>query len=371
MKKIKGITSTNRNDTVKWYLFLLGMAFIIAIANRFFINLSGTFAPGLSGIAQGLVYTTWNIFQQDGRLLGMDYSGFVNTFYSAVYWLLNIPLIVFSFRMIGRRFTWSSLFILFTSLMFTILLAQPWLAGEIFSGEGIQHLISYASDSSNEFSDFALMLEYIILIVLGFIGGTLYGVATGLIYNTGTSTMGIDPVTKHLEQTRGMNLNMLMFIFSITNMIIWIVIIALTGGHINSFQDLIGEVFFAPTMFSSLLFMIGFLLTSNLIYASNKKVMVEIYSKDTESIAKELVNKKLINPNWIRGTDQVFNKEKVHTISVIANTREVSEVIECVKDHDEHSIITVVNIHNGNDWVYRWTPDDSIQDIEHEQELDQ
>ncbi len=282
-KTIKGIKNENKNDLIKWYLFLLLMAFLMAITNRFFISLAGTFSPGLAGIAQGIVYTTWNLLSDNSTLMGMSYSQFVNVFYSILYWILNIPVIIFAFKKLGVKFTSSSLFVLFTSLLFTTLLSiSPW-TNDIFTGE----LILSLKESTFEYS---ILLQYIVLISLGFFGGLLYGVACGFIYKTGTSTMGMDPISKYLEEEKKLNLNITIFLFSLFNSVFWIVIIGFTSGNIHSVEDFISNVIFSPTMFATILFLIGYLLSSNAIYPSNKKVMVQLNSTLNEISLDNLID---------------------------------------------------------------------------------
>lgn len=321
-----------RSKKISLYIHLTLGAFIVAFAIRFFINLAGVFTPGIAGIAQGATYTLWNLFNEDGLVLGMDYSEFVNNFYVIFNWLLNIPVIIFCFLKLDKKFGFYSVYVMAMSMLFSLLLTNFPGFNSIFTGTII-------NDIRTDNSSIGVAVEYIAVIFLALIGGIIDGVGCGLVYKKGYSTMGFDPVAKYLELYKSVNITFTIFLFSLLNSIFWIFVNAMTSGSITSPSSFLMNTVFSPSMFATIIFICAFAVASNLTYPSLRKVAVEVISNNYEDISNALIECELVTGHTLRKSVSGFKKEDFSTISIIAEETELKDLIKLLKHYDKDCII--------------------------------
>ncbi len=316
-------------------LYLSIASILLSLSTRFFINIAGTFTPGVAGVAQGITYTLWNLISKGtNQALGMTYSQFVNNFFVLINWTLNIPIIIFSFRMVGKKFSIYSLYVMINTIIITLLISNlPGMKG-IFSGQYIQQL-KHSSDSRD------LMLQYSILTLVGLFGGLSYGFGCGLIFKAGYSTMGFDPVAKYLEINKSININKTLFIFSMLSSFFWIFICSLTSGQISDLNSLITSTILSPTSATTIIFIAAYAWSSNETYPSLKKVSIEIISKEYEIVAEKLINDKLIKVHTIRNLTSGYLREEIKSIVIITEYSNSEYLIKIIRELDPQSIIAV------------------------------
>ncbi len=127
---------------------------LFAIGINWFINPSGLYVGGVTGISQiisRLLYSTWGIKINLGLLI----------------WSINIPLLLISYKFIGKRFTYHTLY---TVTLMTISL-------------NVIPEISFSDD---------ILLNIVV-------GGMIYAVGSGTILKYGGSTGGLDIVSQILS----------------------------------------------------------------------------------------------------------------------------------------------------------------------------
>ncbi len=325
-----------KTSEMLWYLFFASI--LLALSTRFFISIVGTFTPGIAGVAQGMTYTLWNILSNDGEFaLGMNYAQFVNNFYFVFNWTLNIPIIVFSFNKVGKRFSLYSIYVMVCTMIITILISNLPGIKEVFSGQYLQEL-KYSMDPRDQ------MLSYSIFVLIGLFGGVSYGFACGLVFRAGYSTMGFDPIAKYLELNKGVNINKTLFIFSILSSIFWINVTALSSGHVTSLETFITLTFLSPMMATTIVFIVSYGYVSNITYPSLKKVSIEVATKEYEKIYKELFSTNIEDLKIQQLNTGVVNEDTFTFLSLIVSVEESTDIIKLIRNIDCHSIITMKKI---------------------------
>ncbi len=324
-------TSPTKWRTTDALIYLFFASVLLALSTRFFISIVGTFTPGIAGVAQGMTYTLWNILSDGGTTaLGMNYAQFVNNFYFVFNWTLNIPIIVFSFRMVGKKFSYYSIYVMICTMIVTIFISNFPGIKDVFDGEYLQQL-KYSTDQRD------MMLQYSIFVLIGLFGGVSYGIACGLIFKAGYSTMGFDPIAKYLEVNKSMNINKTLFMFSIISSIFWIIVTALTSHQITNLETFITSTFLSPVMATTIVFIGSYGYASNVTYPSLSKVSIDVMTTEDESILKNVLMKLSDDSYYNFG-----NREKdLVSILIITSKGEVKDIIRSIRDIDEHSIILV------------------------------
>ena len=120
---------------------------LFAIGINWFINPSGLYVGGVTGISQLIsrfLYSAWGIKINLGMLI----------------WSINIPLLLISYKFIGKRFTYHTLY---TVTLMTL-------------GLNIVPEISFSDD---------VLLNIVV-------GGMIYALGSGTILKYGGSTGGLD-----------------------------------------------------------------------------------------------------------------------------------------------------------------------------------
>ncbi len=320
---------------IETLIYLTIAALVLSLSTRFFVNIAGTFTPGIAGVAQGITYTLWNVFSNNTQTaFGLSYSQFVNNIYLLINWSLNIPIIIFSFSKLGKKFSYYSLYVMFSTLIISLLLTNLPGVKEIFDGSQLQEL-------KNSDQQYSKMLEYSIFALIGLFAGFTYGFACGLVFRTGYSTMGFDPVAKYLEIYKAKNINFTLFLFTMISSTIWIFICALTSGDINSIQTLITETILSPTMSTTIIFIFTYGIVSNITYPSEQKSSIEIISEKQKEISQMIIEDENIEGHSLRSLVSGYNNNQVYSIYIITKRENVYYIIDKVKSKDKDSIITV------------------------------
>ncbi|ATZ16378.1 putative 5xTM membrane YitT family protein [Entomoplasma freundtii] len=179
-----------------FWIDLLAIAFsalMTTIVLDYFISSTGRtglFPGGLGSVTRLMAILT---FPNNIKLQG--------SFYFIYYFLINIPLMIFSWIKLGWRFTITTMIyicftILFDQLLNLIPVINPteW---HMIIDYPLLHKVSAEWNGA------------IWLFVLGFFGGVLIGWSYGLIYKVGSSTGGTDFITMYFSTKKNKNIGII------------------------------------------------------------------------------------------------------------------------------------------------------------------
>ncbi|WP_051675845.1 YitT family protein [Ureaplasma canigenitalium] len=104
------------------YLIVIGFSLFTGLIGLVFVQNTGIYSPGITGLSQGVARLTQTLLIQAG------YSAQVSkTTYDVLFWLLviliNVPLVIFSYFKIGKHFALLTLVFLIGSQIFGLILA--------------------------------------------------------------------------------------------------------------------------------------------------------------------------------------------------------------------------------------------------------
>lgn len=155
-----GFIKTERFKKELKSLFVISVGTLLfAIGMNWFINPSGLYVGGVTGISQII-----------SRLLFNNFGMKVNL--GMLIWSINIPLLLVSYKFLGKRFTYHTLY---TVTVLTVFL-------------NIVPEISFSDD---------LFLNIVV-------GGVIYAIGSGTILKYGGSTGGLDILSQYLSmKTQG------------------------------------------------------------------------------------------------------------------------------------------------------------------------
>ncbi|AOG60343.1 hypothetical protein SHELI_v1c03920 [Spiroplasma helicoides] len=161
-------------------------AFIITIAFDYFISVtgrSGLFPAGLGAMARFLAILTFS-----------DNVALQSSFYFIYYFIINIPLFIFGFLKLGKKFTITTfIFVLIQICFDQTAQVIPYINPTQFHFIVNYQLLHQIPNSWN---------AGIWLFVFGVIGGILLGVSYSMVYKIGSSTGGFDFISMYWSKKK-------------------------------------------------------------------------------------------------------------------------------------------------------------------------
>ncbi|WP_338985577.1 YitT family ABC transporter [Spiroplasma endosymbiont of Diplazon laetatorius] len=174
-----------RTKFIKDLLKIVLAAFLIALTFDYFISVTGRaglFPAGVGAIARFFATLTFP---------GKEQVDLQSSFYFVYYLIINIPLFVFGYLKLGKKFTFTTfLFVLLQIGFDQIFQALPYINPKEFHLIVNFQLISGMPGAWN---------TGIWLFIFGALGGIILGFSYSIVYKIGSSTGGLDFLTVYLS----------------------------------------------------------------------------------------------------------------------------------------------------------------------------
>jgi len=281
------------------FIYAFGFStFITPISNTGFTVVTG----GLSGISQTIVL----IFEMCGIKLG------TNTLQSVIYFIINIPLIVFAFLKIGKRFSIFSLINVGLSSLFIFLLSNYWTPFMNPIAEIVQK------------NDVTRIL----------LAAVCTGVSSGILFKANISAGGMDIVSYYFALKKSSNVGKYSIILNIG------IIVTFALLKICQFPDNWATSLVA--LFYSILYLIGVAVVIDLINVRNKKVQLQIITTNKNLIDVLLSN--FPHGATISTGKGAFTEEDKLIIYMVISSVETNKVVSLVKQVDVHAFVSALSL---------------------------
>lgn len=276
-------------------LYLILSCFLYAVSMTCFVNSEGSnlITSGLSGLA--LVISRYIL-----PTIGLNVD--VNLSFSVLYVLLNIPMFIIAYKIIGKIFavlTFSN--VILTSLIISLIDPSIW-----------------------EFLNVGQMED----ITISLFAGIFTGLAIGFALKGNFSTGGTDVISLALSIKKGVSFGKFQMIF-------------------NGFIMLLGGIL--SKEWNALLYTFVYIGTSSyvidLIHTRNRKVMLEVISKKGQEISDVLLKESHHGVTIIEGVG-AYTKEKKDLLHMVVSTYQLTEIVAIIKSIDEGSFVLQVPVNN-------------------------
>ena len=284
-------------------IFALGFtAFITPHVDNFVLA-----TGGVSGISQ--------IIAKIVELFGVTNEN--NTIQSIFYTVLNIPLIVFSFFFIGKKFTiFTAINVVATSIFV-----------KVFSNTGVAYNFATVKVGEN------YMLDSILIRII--FAGICTGASSALAFVGNISCGGIDIVTYYLGSKKGTQLgkyNAIIngFIFFTYSLIC----------VVSSEENTIG--YGAMSILYSCLYSLIVALVIDLINLKNKKVRIEIIT--TAANMGDILISNFPHGATIEHAQGVYSKSEKYVVLMTVSSNEYKRIAFIAKRVDPHAFISVFSL---------------------------
>ena len=288
-----------KNNKINWIVsigVIIFSAFVYSIGVVLFVSEAKLLASGVSGMSLII-----------GRLI--EESGLVNYTEAQIsgifYFVLNLPIMVLSFRKFNIKFSiLSILHMVFTSL-FTSILDVNVLMDIVGISKGWQ--LDYRLESA-------------------LFSGVMCGFATAICYLVGGSSAGVDLLAAYLSSKKQMSVGK---INAIVNACIIALSIILWSDEILNALFTLAFIFINASVI-------------DMIFVANRKVVVTIITEKGDEISD------LINSNFTRGVTRIkaignYTKREKDFLYIACTSNEALEIADLAKQIDEHSFTSVSN----------------------------
>ncbi len=257
------------------------------------------------------------------------------TEYTALYWgfsfVVNIPLLIFSWFKIGKRFTALTAIHLATALVLgNVISLIPDLDtvaifGKISDSQGSPDapmLLNWTSPNNRPL----ILLVYAIAFAI--INGWVYSV----VYICGACTAGVDFFSFYYAKKKKKNISLILLVNNLVTLLIGTTIGSYIGANVNpNSQYHTGwsvDSLFSPNLIFSIVAVFVAILVVNYIYPKDKLVTIKIYTEKLDHVTKSIIDSSYRHSFTIYSGQGGYTKLQR---SVIETTCRVPEAIKFIK----------------------------------------
>ena len=264
---------------------------------------------GVSGIAQIISLSV-------EMVLGHQIEN--NLIQSICYTVLNIPLLIFSFIKIGKRFT------IFT--LVNVVLSSVFIS--VFSSTGIAHDVATTPFNHSDGFEAIYPLDPVIVRVL--LAGICTGISSAIAFTAGISCGGIDIVAFYVGSRRSTQIGRYNIMIN--------AFIVVTYAILRCFDGNSSYVYAIYSIIFSVIYIMEVGLIIDMINLRNKKIEMQIITSK-EHMPEIIIANFPHSATVIKGRGAYSGAEKTMFFMVVSPS-EVKKVVNIAKKVDEHVFIT-------------------------------
>lgn len=372
------------------------VAIIVALIQGFvsllLIQNTGLYNFGISSITQGLARLTFVKLSLDSSTVD------VNAIYQIVFWLvyvmINIPLILFSWFKVGKRFTYLTAIYLVTSNILGF--ALGFIPGineiSIFTNANSSQIHSLLNDNLASLSkdnplladpNFQRSISFIPVLwglssdaskAVGLLCyGLIFAFTSAFFYTIlfviGASTGGTDFISQYFAKTRHKSLGGILLYANLSTLLIGVLIGSYIPGSLvlsqfpNSLIDPTnGEpinslawsapLYFSPNIMATLLSSVIFGILMDQWFPRYRLARVEIYTDKTMEIRSLLLNDRNPHSLSIQDITGGYSLDRKQIIVTISMYIEIPRLIRLIRTVDKNCLLSITTIRGIDGYIY-------------------
>ena len=336
------------------YLLVAAIGAIVSLIIWLLVQYTGVYSAGLSGVIQGVAKIT-----KIEMMLNGSSDAVANTVYNALFWglyfILNIPLLIFGYFKVGKQFAiMTIIYIAFSQLV-------GFGLGFINNGNGIFIFTNMSEVSSGLTPEQQSALEGVQILAWNagngavpglFVYAVTYaliaGISYSIIYILGASSGGTDVFGFYYSKVKNKSIGTLLTYFNVASLIVGVTLGSFACWMIKAPAELktsnnILESFFSPNLIASVLGSIISGLIYNYFFPRSKIVKVQIYSQKAQDIAFSLIEKDWNYKIIISQTtsDTLGGSSSNKSLETVCSYIDLPTLISNIRDVDNEGLITI------------------------------
>lgn len=328
----------------KTYLFVCLLGVIASLVTLFLFQNSGVYSSGVSGVFQGIARMI-----RSGLLVQNNLSvGTIDTIYNVFFWityfLVNIPLCIFAYKKISKKF----------AILTILYIAVNQISGLLFNlipGIGALDLLGNTSGNNINVN----YLEWddtgsrpFNLFIYTIIGAALIGWIYSILYILGTSTGGSDVISFYYAKVKNRNIAKTLVIVN--------VICTLSSALLGTFGAMCIQ--HQDQVFKSTSAVFSAILSPNLVFSSlsaiimgmvinnyfprSKFITIKVYSTKTLEIRQKFIDSGYNHGFTIYNITNGYTLSQGHCLETTCMFIEIATVINIIRSIDNNAIVKVI-----------------------------
>lgn len=344
------IFSHLHNTSNFWWriILVIFVGMIGGLVSLFLVQNTGVYTFGLSGMIQGIARIS-----RVSMLKNNIDPAFAETIYSLLFYglyiLLNVPLLFFSWKKIGRKFTILTFLSIITSNLFPFLLSLI---------PGIQNIFLFGNvaplsfDLENIYTKYGVYLltfnnldsqKFISLFIYTLIASVTVGICYSLTLTFNASTGGTDIVSLHYSLKKNKSIGTILLYFNISTVLFSVFVGSFLSAGIAD-GNFGYERFFSQNLVSAIIYSLVSSLVLNRLFPKTKLIKLTIYSNKIQEIREHLYSKNFNHSLTINNTIGGYSMQSKQNIEIICFYMELPKLLHDIQKADEKSLITITPI---------------------------
>lgn len=335
-----------RSD-MKWRVFIMCLVgLLMSFTSLLFIQNTGVYISGTSGIFQGVARVVKVIMKKneiDQRTVQLTYE----LLFYGLYLLTNIPLMIFSWFKMGKRFTiLSSIPVVISNVLPLAFNQIPtinnfFIFGDVRLQDGNElrifevQLLNF-HDSGNE--------KVVFMFLYSLFAGLINGVAYSMALAVGGSTGGLDFITFFLAYKKKKSIGPVMLIFNSSSVFISSFIGSFIAAGIVDVKYFTFYNFISQNLLSGIIYVLAINAIIGILFPKDRVVKIQIYCDDVIAIRNYLYSINFNHSLTINTTTGGYSLQEKKNIEIICLFIEVPKILSQVKKIDKYMLITITPI---------------------------
>ncbi len=335
-----------RND-FKWRIgIIIIVGLLMSFSSLLFIQNTGVYISGTSGIFQGIARVVKICLKKENNLSDDTINLIYQIMFYVIYLATNIPLVIFSFKKMGKKFTILSTIVVVISNVVPLIISQiPGVNNFFIFGDtripDNEPLGAYRNDLyllNFEGSERELAISmFLYALFAGLINGFAYSMATAV----GGSTGGLDFISFFFAYKKKKPIGPILLIFNVSSVLISVTLGSFVAGGIANESNWKIENFVSQNLMSGIVYTIVVITVLNNLFPKDKVVKIQIYCEDVMLIRNYLYSVNFNHSLTINTTTGGYSLQEKKNIEIICLYIEVPKIIKRLKEVKKDMMITI------------------------------
>lgn len=357
----------NNKSNFKQVLLIIFIAILYGTCLVFLVQNTGLYELGLSAIGQSIGRLTQFLLRYNGYSVELSYFWY-NLIFWILYFILNIPLLLLSYKYLSKRFFYFTILFLFVQTLVGLVI------GFIPSVEDVFIFANLNKGSPVGFTDYAIYMtlwnsssdatKQVSIILYGLAWGSLNGVFTGALFILESCSGGFDILGTMIAKKKHKDLGQVLTILNVISLIFANLIgnfipaiIALNTEKIDTTQvqenTLALDVLFSPNFLAGLGMMAIFQVCINLIFPRYKTVQVQIFAKEYQQLLNTIYENSSSRFSFsVSKVIGSYSKQEQFMIFTNCMYIDAADLISFIREYDKNILITVIDIKKTDGYIY-------------------
>lgn len=357
----------NNKSNFKQVLLIIFIAILYGTCLVFLVQNTGLYELGLSAIGQSIGRLTQFLLRYNGYSVELSYFWY-NLIFWILYFILNIPLLLLSYKYLSKRFFYFTILFLFVQTLVGLVI------GFIPSVEDVFIFANLNKGSPVGFTDYAIYMtlwnsssdatKQVSIILYGLAWGSLNGVFTGALFILESCSGGFDILGTMIAKKKHKDLGQVLTILNVISLIFANLIgnfipaiIALNTEKIDTTQvqenTLALDVLFSPNFLAGLGMMAIFQVCINLIFPRYKTVQVQIFAKEYQQLLNTIYENSSSRFSFsVSKVIGSYSKQEQFMIFTNCMYIDAADLISLIREYDKNILITVIDIKKTDGYIY-------------------